>query len=93
MTNDLVRRTYEHKSKLIPGFTQKYNVDKLVYFEIFDDVNMAIAREKQIKKYSRIKKETLIDSLNEKWMDLYMDEKINWDISGSTVQNGNGIGK
>jgi len=53
VTNDLVRRVYEHKEKLVEGFTKRYNVDKLVYFECTDDVNAAIAREKQIKGGSR----------------------------------------
>ncbi|MFH2142277.1 MAG: GIY-YIG nuclease family protein [Bacteroidota bacterium] len=56
ITNDLIRRTWEHKQKMTKGFTQKYNVDKLVYFEIIDYVDLAIAREKQIKGYSRAKK-------------------------------------
>ena len=54
VTNDLVRRCYEHKSKIVKGFTQKYNVDKLVYFEIFDSIELAIKREKQIKGYSTL---------------------------------------
>jgi len=63
VTNDLERRCYEHKQKKIKGFTQKYNVDKLVYFEKFDFIDMAIAREKQIKGYSRLKKNNLIIDL------------------------------
>ena len=61
VTNDLERRCYEHKQKLIKGFTQKYNVDKLVYFEVFDSIELAIFREKQIKGYSRSKKNVLIN--------------------------------
>ena len=57
VTNDLVRRIHEHKNKLIKGFTEKYNVDKLVYYEVFDYIELAIRREKQIKGYSRVKKD------------------------------------
>ena len=70
MTNDLTRRVYEHKQKLIPGFTQKYNITKLVYFEETSDVNAAIVREKQIKGWLRTKKITLIESVNPDWKDL-----------------------
>jgi putative endonuclease len=77
VTNDLERRCFEHKKKKIKGFTKKYNVDKLVYFEKFDFVDMAIAREKQIKGYSRLKKNELIDKFNERWKELYIDSKIN----------------
>jgi len=71
VTNDLVRRCHEHKTKLIKGFTEKYNVDKLVYYEVFDDINLAIAREKQIKGYSRAKKDLLIDKVNPEREELY----------------------
>ncbi|MBR1968342.1 MAG: GIY-YIG nuclease family protein [Clostridia bacterium] len=64
ITNNLERRIYEHKNKLIEGFTKKYNVNKLVYFETTSDVKSAIEREKQIKGYTRLKKEKLIDSQN-----------------------------
>lgn len=70
MTNNLVRRVYEHKNKLLPGFTSKYNVTKLVYFEETGDVNSAIAREKQLKAGSRKKKEKLINNFNKNWIDL-----------------------
>jgi putative endonuclease len=76
ITNDLERRCYEHKHKLVKGFTQKYNVHKLIYFEIFEDIDLAIAREKQIKGYSRSKKEALIDKLNKNWNELRYNEKI-----------------
>ena len=76
VTNDLERRCFEHKQKKIKGFTQKYNVDKLIYYEKFDFVDLAIAREKQIKGYSRIKKINLIDQFNIKWNDLYIDGVI-----------------
>ena len=76
VTNDLERRCFEHKQKKIKGFTQKYNVDKLIYFEIFDFIDLAIAREKQIKGYSRIKKIALIEQFNIGWNDLYSDGAI-----------------
>lgn len=64
VTNDLVRRCHEHKMKLVKGFTEKYNVDKLVYYEVFDQIDFAIKREKQIKGYSRYKKDMLICNVN-----------------------------
>jgi putative endonuclease len=70
VTNDLERRIYEHKQKLVPGFTAKYNITRLVYFEVTEDVGAAIAREKQIKGWLRIKKIALIESMNPKWTDL-----------------------
>ena len=76
VTNDLQRRCFEHKQKIIKGFTQKYNVDKLVYFEQFDFAESAIAREKQIKGYSRAKKNALINSFNKEWIELYNNGKI-----------------
>ena len=76
VTNDLERRCFEHKQKKIKGFTQKYNVDKLVYFERFDFIDLAIAREKQIKGYSRMKKVALIDQFNKEWRELYNDGKV-----------------
>jgi putative endonuclease len=75
VTNDLERRCYEHKHKLVKGFTQKYNVDKLIYFEIFEDIDMAISREKQIKGYFRAKKEALIHQFNKNWDELRYNEK------------------
>jgi len=71
VTNDLIRRAYEHKEKLADGFTRKYNIVKLVYCEVFEDIENAILREKQIKAGSRQKKVQLIDSINEEWHDLY----------------------
>ena len=71
VTNDLVRRIYEHKEKLVNGFTKKYNVVKLVYYEVFEDIENAILREKQIKAGSRRKKVKLVDSMNKEWCDLY----------------------
>ena len=71
VTNDLRRRVYEHKMRFVKGFTQKYNVDKLVYYEECGDVKSAIAREKQIKGGSRQKKIDLITNMNSEWNDLY----------------------
>ena len=70
VTNDLERRLYEHKQKLVDGFTKKYNVNKLVYFDGTTDVNAAITREKQIKGWTRQKKIDLIEGINPKWLDL-----------------------
>ena len=70
VTNDLERRVAEHRSGTIPGFTQKYNCHKLVYFEEYSDIDQAIAREKQLKKWSRQKKEALIDTKNKEREDL-----------------------
>jgi putative endonuclease len=71
ITNDLKRRVYEHKEKLVDGFTKKYNIIKLVYYEVFEDPANAILREKQIKAGSRQKKINLINSVNREWLDLY----------------------
>ena len=71
VTNDLKRRVYEHKEKLVDGFTKKYNITKLVYYEVFEDIENAILREKQIKGGSRQKKIELINSMNKEWRDLY----------------------
>jgi len=75
VTNNLIRRVYEHKNKLIDGFTKKYELDKLVYYEIFDNIETAIVREKQLKGGSRKRKLDLINRFNKKWEDLY--EKFN----------------
>ena len=72
-TSNLHRRAFEHKEKFIPGFTTKYNVDKLVYYEICESSEGAITREKQIKNYSRRKKVQLIESMNSEWKDLADD--------------------
>jgi putative endonuclease len=71
VTSDLKKRVYEHKEKFADGFTKKYNVDKLVYYEIFDDIRDAIFREKQIKGGSRAKKLDLIMSINPEFKDMY----------------------
>jgi len=70
-TNNLQRRIWEHKSRLLEGFTKQYNVNKLVYYEIFDNPDSAIKREKQIKAGSRKSKLDLINSFNKEWKDLY----------------------
>ena len=75
VTNDLARRVYEHKNSLGSTFVKKYNVHKLVYYEIGNDVNAVIAREKQIKGGSRKKKIELINNLNPEWKDLYEEIK------------------
>lgn len=76
VTNDLERRCFEHRQKRVKGFTQKYNVDKLIFFEQFDSIDSAIAREKQIKGYSRGKKKALVDQFNREWRELYHDGKV-----------------
>ena len=73
VTNNLKRRVFEHKNKLVPGFTSKYNITKLVYFEEGSDVNVALAREKQIKGWLRTKKIDLIEASNPEWKDLSLD--------------------
>ncbi len=73
VANNLVRRVNEHRSKSIPGFTSKYNITKLVYYEAGDDINPALAREKQIKGWLRAKKIALIESVNPEWKDLSED--------------------
>ena len=70
VTNGLRKRVTQHRLKLVPGFTQKYNVTKLVYFERFGDIRVAIAREKQIKAWTRKKRVVLIESKNPSWADL-----------------------
>ncbi|QDL98179.1 GIY-YIG nuclease family protein [Rhodopseudomonas palustris] len=71
VTNDLVRRVYEHRTKAVPGFTSKYNIAKLVWFEIHDDPISAITREKEIKKWRRAWKVALIERENSGWDDLF----------------------
>ncbi len=82
VTNNLMRRVYEHKNKLIAGFTSKYNIQFLVYYEAGSDIHAAIAREKQIKGWLRSKKIALIDSMNPTWKDLSEE----WIV---TTQNAN----
>ena len=71
ITSNLKRRVYEHKEKLVKGFTKKYNITKLVYYEVFDNPENAILREKQIKAGSRQKKIDLINTTSSKWLNLY----------------------
>ena len=71
VTSDLVKRTWEHKNNLVDGFTQKYHVHLLVFFELHDDMNTAIAREKKIKKWRREWKLALIEKTNPEWNDLW----------------------
>jgi len=71
VTNDLVRRVYEHKNKIHRGFTQRYDVGRLVWFKTYDDPTSAIAREKDVKKWRRAWKLRLIEQSNPQWLDLY----------------------
>ena len=70
VTNDLQRRLYEHKNKMLDGFSKKYNINKLVYYEEFHDINEAIAREKQLKGWKRFKKNALVETDNPSWAEL-----------------------
>jgi putative endonuclease len=76
VTNDLSRRVYEHKEKIIDSFTKRYNVSILVYYKMHEDINEAIRREKQIKKWNRKWKLQLIEKYNPKWIDLYDNAHI-----------------
>jgi putative endonuclease len=73
VTNNLERRVLQHRGKLLPGFTARYNINRLVYYEVFGEIVAAIAREKQIKSWGRMKKVALIDSANRDWKDLSAD--------------------
>jgi putative endonuclease len=73
VTNDLIRRVYEHKERLVPGFTKDYGVDKLLYYEVFDDPESAILREKRLKRWRRDWKVELIERDNPNWDDLYSE--------------------
>ena len=83
VTHDLEKRVYEHKNKLIAGFTNRYNINRLVYFEIFDRIEDAILREKQIKAGSRAKKIALIKSINPNFEDLDQEFEIASPLRGS----------
>ncbi|MDD2565209.1 MAG: GIY-YIG nuclease family protein [Candidatus Gracilibacteria bacterium] len=74
ITNDIIRRIYEHKNKLVEGFTCKYNIDKLVYLEETNNIESALKREKQLKRWKREWKIELINSINPTWKDLYIEE-------------------
>ena len=71
ITSDLVRRIYEHRTKVVRGFTSKYNVTRLVWFEVYEDPVSAISREKELKKWKRAWKVRLIEAQNPDWLDLY----------------------
>ena len=71
VTSDIIKRVYEHKNSFVEGFTSTYSVEKLVYFEVFDDIVNAIAREKTLKKWNRDWKIILIEKMNPNWDDLY----------------------
>jgi putative endonuclease len=71
VTNDLVRRIYEHRTKAVPSFTSRYNITRLVWFEVYDDPISAITREKELKKWKRTWKTQLIETQNPQWNDLY----------------------
>ncbi|MBE6451637.1 MAG: GIY-YIG nuclease family protein [Alphaproteobacteria bacterium] len=73
VTNNLVRRIYEHKNNLLQGFSAKYNLNKLVYYEVYEDEISAIKREKTLKEYKRNWKKDLIESINPLWNDLYSE--------------------
>jgi putative endonuclease len=71
VTSDIKIRVFEHKNKLVNGFTEKYDIDKLVYYEIYNDPENAILREKRLKGSSRARKNKLVESFNPQWLDLY----------------------
>jgi putative endonuclease len=73
VTNDLIRRIYEHKNKLVKGFTSRYKIIKLVYYEVSEDIESAILREKQIKSWPRKAKIALINTMNPDWHDLWQE--------------------
>ena len=71
VTNNIIRRVYEHENKLVKGFTERYNLDKLIYYEVTDSIESAILREKQIRNYCRAEREILIENFNKDKTDLY----------------------
>ncbi|WP_436836596.1 GIY-YIG nuclease family protein [Paraglaciecola arctica] len=73
VTSNLIKRIYQHKNKLVKGFSAQYNLDKLVYFECFEDMENAITREKRLKVWKRDWKNRLINEMNPRWKDLYFD--------------------
>ena len=79
VTNNLERRVYEHKHKIIPGFTSKYNINRLIYYEETNSIHVAIAREKEIKSWLRRRKVELIESKNPQWRDLSAE----WELDDS----------
>ncbi len=91
VTGDLVKRVWQHKNKLVEGFTKKYKIDKIIYYELSENIESAIAREKQIKGWLRSKKIVLIESQNLEWKDLSEDwyDKTDSSPHGSGAQNDN----
>ena len=87
VTNDLKRRLYEHKNKIIEGFTSKYNVHKLVYYESFSNADTAIKREKQLKHWIRAKKNALVETVNPEWKDLSVELGLDDGVIISTPPN------
>ncbi len=91
MTNSLERRVAEHKSGTVPGFTKKYNCDRLVYYEEYAEITELIDREKQIKRWSRKKKDALIAQMNPQWDDLaaewYLDRVLPSEVEGSSTDS------
>ncbi len=75
VTNNLLRRIFEHKNNMLEGFTRKYQLHKLVYYEVFPEIQNAIVRERQLKRWRRHWKITLIEEVNPDWNDLYDDIK------------------
>jgi putative endonuclease len=73
VTSDLIKRVYEHKNDFVDGFTNKYHIHNLVYYEVTEDIHAALAREKQLKKWNRAWKDALIEKSNPEWRDLYCD--------------------
>ena len=73
VTNNLERRVYEHRQKLVPGFTSRYNITQLAYFEVTQDIHAALSHEKQIKGWVRQRKTALIESVNPEWLDLSVE--------------------
>ena len=76
VTNDLQKRVYEHKQKMVKGFSKRYNISRLVYYEKTTDIHSAISREKQLKKWNRAWKIRLIEKNNPEWLDLYEDLSV-----------------
>jgi putative endonuclease len=87
VTNHLVRRMYEHRAHRVLGFTQRYNIDRLVYFEFIAEAAQAIHREKQIKDYARVKKLALVATMNPKWSDLAEHWFVDVSMSDSSLRS------
>lgn len=90
VTNDLTRRIQMHKDRSTESYTKQYHLDRLVYFEVGEDINSAIAREKQIKRWRREKKMLLINKLNPQWRDLFEDIMKGKDVQGMPLHFGRG---